>query len=263
MSAQSTPPIGWVLRLRSWRNAASLRIAAGIRVSRGVYVETPGVELQPQPPARAARIAALRERYGATFESWLARPTSLNNYAYLDLLDRSFSAAASAPPVAAVMSDVGCASFWYASALQVYFRPAALTGFDVEAWRRYANGHTRREYAQGYAGRWPATSFRGEDYRGVHQPADLITCFYPFLTAAPLVAWGLPIKLLKPKELFASMARNLRPGGGLFMVNHGPAEAEMAGQVARAAGFCPSWSYTEADPLLARPQCPVASYWRR
>jgi hypothetical protein len=267
MSAQSTPAVGWPQRLRSWRNEWTLRIAERIRYSRGVFCETPCAALRAQPAGRAARIEALAQRYGARFESWLSETTSLNNYAYLDLLDRAFEQAGASGrgslPASASLADVGCANFWYASALQVFFRPRRLDGYDVEAFRRYANGHTRQDYASGYAARWPETRFNGVDYRIVSSPADLITCWYPFVTPRPLLAWGLPLNLLKPKELFEKMAENLSPGGGLFLVNHGAAEAQIAADFAMYAGFRRQWLWEQSDPLLPRPQCPVASYWQR
>jgi hypothetical protein len=267
MSAQSTPAIRWSQRWRSLRNEWTLRIAARIRYSRGVFVETACGALSGQPAARAARIEELALRHGARFEEWLSENSSLNNYAYLDLLDRAFALAGSdiraLLPASPQMADVGCANFWYASALQVFFRPRRLDGYDVEAFRRYANGHTRQDYASGYAQRWPETRFHGMDYGQVSTPSDLITCWYPFLTPQPLLAWGLPLNLLKPKELFQKMADNLSPGGGLFMVNHGAAEAQIAGGIAISAGFRRLLLWEHSDPLLPRPRCPVASYWQR
>jgi hypothetical protein len=267
MSAQSTSAIGWSQHLRSWRNALTLRIAAQVRFSRGVYVETACGTLSSQPAARAARIEELAVRYGARSESWLSEDTSLNNYAYLDVLDRAFAAARpelrEGLPAGAALGDVGCANFWYASALQVFFRPGRLDGYDVEAFRRYANGHTRQDYAAGYARRWPETRFHGLDYRQVSTPADLITCWFPFVSAEPLLAWGLPLKLLKPIDLFEKMAGNLSSGGGLFMVNHGAGEAQIAADYAVSAGFRRLLSWEHAAPLLPRPRSPVASYWQR
>lgn len=262
MSGETHPRISCAQRLRSWRNDLSLRIGATIRFSRGPYVETPCMTLGVLPPARAARIEALASRYNVRFELWLNESTSLNNYAYLDLLDHAFANRGGRPEVGA-MTDVGCASFWYASALQVFFRPKTLSGYDVEVFRRYANGHTRQDYAAGYAMRWPGTRFTGADYRHVAEPADLISCWYPFVTVAPLLAWGLPFNLLKPKELFLRIAGNLRSDGALFMVNHGAIEADLASAAADSAGLKRKWAWVGDDPLLPRPQCPVASYWQR
>jgi hypothetical protein len=178
------------------------------------------------------------------------------------MLDRAWSAAGEAQPRGCVMADVGCASFWYVAALQAFFRPRRLTGYELEAFRRYADGHTRGDYARGYASVWPETEFKGEDYRLVREPADLITCWFPFVTADPTLAWGLPLNLLKPNELLSRIAANLSIRGGFFMVNHGPDEAQIAADHCTAAGLTRRWLWMDPQPLRPRPQPPVASYWQ-
>jgi len=283
MSRQFNSPISWSQRLRSARNALSLRLSERIRFSLGPRAEVPCLALPASPPARAARIRRLAARYGTAFESLLGATTSLNNYAYLDLLDRAFEAHACPPPHGLDLSDVGCANFWYASALQVFFRPRRLDGYEVEGYRRYLNGRTRWDDARGYAGAWPNTAFHLADYCQIAAPAQLITCWFPFVSAAPLLAWGLPLKLLKPQDLFRRIAANLAPsgssgghpppgeapaggwppGGMLFMVNHGESEAAAATELAQTVGLRRRWVWTESDPLLPRPRKLVASYWQR
>lgn len=101
------------------------------------------------------------------------------------------------------------------------------------------------------------------DYCQVAAPTQLITCWFPFVSAAPLLAWGLPLKLLKPMDLFRRMATNLKPAGTLFMVNHGESEARLAAELAEAVGLRRRWLWVESDALLPRPRKPVATYWQR
>ena len=178
-------------------------------------------------------------------------------------MDRAFAAHAMPPPRGLEAADVGSGSFWYVAALQAFFAPRRLEGYEVEGFRRYLNGRTRLDSAQGYAQPWPQTRYHVTDYRQVRQTAALVTCWFPFVSAEPLLSWGLPLNLLKPQELFQQINCNLTADGRFFMVNHGPTEAQVAAGLAKSAGLRLLWVWPESDPLLRRSQKPVASYWQR
>jgi SAM-dependent methyltransferase len=186
---------------------------------------------------QAQRIAALRSRYQVQFEMQMSAATSLNNYDYLDILDRGFDELGLARPSPDVLCDVGCASFWYAATLAAFFRPRQLLGVDLEGHRLFRDGRTRIDYAAGYVARVPHARFVVGDYRRHAEPADLITAWFPFLSAPALLAWRLPLSLLDPAGLFGRIRRNLTPGGLFVMVNHGPAEAALAAEWCVAAGL--------------------------
>ena len=71
------------------------------------------------------------------FESYYGQHTTLANYAYLDLLDQAWTAIGRPLPQGGSVTDVGCANFWYARTLHTFFRPAKLTGVEVEGFRVY------------------------------------------------------------------------------------------------------------------------------
>jgi hypothetical protein len=79
-------------QLRSWRHGFWFGISERVRWSRGIHRETPARELPALSREQIERIAALRARYQVRFEATLNGSTSLNNYEYLDILDRAWTA---------------------------------------------------------------------------------------------------------------------------------------------------------------------------
>ncbi len=251
-----------IQRLRSLRHRFWYGVSERVRWSRGAFRETPALELPALPAEQSRRIAALKERYQTRFESQLGAQTSLNNYEYLDILDHAWSNAAARPLGVDMLCDVGCASFWYAAALDAFFRPRAMVGVEVEGYRLFRDGRTRSDYAAGYVGQRTNARFVVADYLGYTEPADLITAWFPFLTPPAILAWRLPLGLLRPEALFRQIHRNLRPGGCFLMVNHGAAEAELADRLCTAAGFRLQFRQSTPSPLSrGRPSPPVVSAW--
>lgn len=238
-------------RLRSLRHLFWYGVSERVRWSRGTVRETPALRLAGLTAEQTQRIAALRSRYQVQFELRMNQATALNNYEYLDLLDRAWSAAAATPPSGGVLCDVGCASFWYAATLQAFFAPKRITGVEVEGHRLFRDGHARIDYASGYLADFPDASFVVLDYRDHEMPADVITAWFPFVTPAAILAWRLPLTLLEPRELFARVARNLNAGGLFVMVNHGSREAALAADYCSAAGLRRR-SYFSAPGLLSK-----------
>ena len=85
------------------------------------------------------------------------------------MLDRAFAGRAR-PEGMELLCDVGCASFWYAAALEAFFRPRALVGVEVEGYRLFKDGHTRSDHAAGYVGQRPNARFVVADYRTIGSP---------------------------------------------------------------------------------------------
>jgi hypothetical protein len=252
-----------VQRLRSFRHGLWYGISERLRWSRGTFEETPARELPDLGCEKAERIAALCHRYQVQFEQRLNAATSLNNYEYLDLLDRGWRQSGMDRPQGGVLCDVGCASFWYAAALQNFFRPIRLIGVEVEGYRLFKGGYTRRDYASGYLSRMPAAEFVVADYARLEEPADVITAWFPFLTPTALLAWRLPLSLLAPALLFRQIKHNLLPHGLFFMVNHGAEEAALAAHWCDAAGLEPAARWTASKTLGApRMLAPELSWWR-
>lgn len=197
------------------------------------------------------------------FERRMSAATAMNNYEYLDLLDRAWSATGRERPAGGLLCDVGCASFWYAAALASFFSARQLVGVEVEGHRLFKNGHTRIDYAAGYLADLPAR-FVVADYRGLDLPADIITAWFPFVTPTAILAWRLPLSLLAPRALFERVCRNLRVGGVFVMVNHGATEAAVAEELCVATGLRRQSRFAEPGVFSRhRATAAILSTWTR
>lgn len=100
---------------------------------------------------------------------------------------------------------------------------------EVDAHRRYVDLSTRRTYALrllrglGNGHRYLAGDVSNPAC-GVRDAYGLITWWLPFVTPAPLHAWGLPAELFSPERLLASVLARLAEGGWLLLVNQGEDE---------------------------------------
>ena len=250
-------------RVRSLRHELSLRLSRRLRWSRGEFREEPAGELLDLAPAERDRIAQLRRAFGVDFAASEGAVTARNNYAYLDALVRAHGVFGEQPPRAPVVVDVGCANFWYAASLHAFFRPERLHGVEIDGYRRYRDGHTRHDYAQGHVRDLAGATFTVADVADLELPADVISAWFPFVTAGPLLAWRLPLSVLRPPALFASIRRNLRPGGRFLMVNQGAAEYQAASGFAAHAGLEQHCDVCRLDlGFVGRTQPAVLSLWR-
>ncbi len=250
-------------RLRSARHRLRYGVSESVRRSRGPYRETPARELS-LTSEQSQRVAALRNRYQVRFEAQLTSATSTNNYEYLDILDRAWARWGRTVPLGGVLCDVGCASFWYAAALQAFFRPRDQVGVEIEGYRRFKNGRSRIDYAQGYLQELPKSRFMIADYRHCDLPADVITSWFPFVGPVAILAWRLPLSLLAPAELFARICHNLSADGVFVMVNHGEEEADIAMRYCNAAGLLRSFRSDEPGLLSGyRLRPAILSCWVR
>lgn len=256
-------PVTFSQRVRSYYHGIWHGLTASLRWTRGACVERPAGRLVGQSAEAAAMIADLQQRYGVTFEQQLNATTALNCYDYAAILDAALRAWNVTIPAGGALHDIGSANFWYATVLDRLFRPSSLVGVEVDGYRLYPNGYSRWDAAQGYLSAIPQGRYVVADYQAFCEPADLITAWYPFVTAEPLLAWRLPLTVFHPSALFARVAQNLRDGGLFFMVNHGHEEAAVASAFCLAAGLRPYRPSCAPHTLRSHSRPPVVSCWRR
>lgn len=231
--------------------------------SRGTYRERPAKELRDLSGIQHERIASLQRYFRVRFEARATQATALKQYDYLDILDQAWSALKLPVLTGGVVQDIGPSNFWYAPVLHTFFRPTELIGVEVEGHRIYLNGYSRLDYAHGYIQDLAHTKFLVRDYSSYHQPANIVTAWYPFVTPGPMLAWRMPLSLFTPHTLFSQVARNLQPHGLFLMVNQGRGEASIAAAWCLKAGLVRHGSCELRPILRPRIPAPVLSCWVR
>jgi SAM-dependent methyltransferase len=213
-----------------------------------------------------------------------SRTTWLDALARLDGLERLV--AAHELPVgddgAVRALDVGCGDFRYATALAAFFarhglrngqapRRVVLRGVELDGHGVYRDGHARADHAAAHAELASAGSsevhFHVADFARRQWPEqDVVTMFFPFLSAHACLQWGVPLSRLRPRRLVARAVAAVRPGGWLLVVDQTPAEHArlsqlLAGhpvQLLATVGFA-----SGLVPWAERTQGQVATLWQR
>ncbi|MEB3244513.1 MAG: hypothetical protein VKJ06_00810 [Vampirovibrionales bacterium] len=183
---------------------------------------------------------ALAETYGLSEPLSLMTLTraqiTMTYAAYLQAMVRAVSQ--TEIPVQPVWLDVGAKNWDYGQALTRVLAPKAITGVELDAYRRYADGYCRWDYAQTHAkamAEFAPAHYIAGDVCALTEPFDGISWFFPFVVPAPLVAWGLPDQCFKPQALLQHVLGLLKPGGLLFIVNQGDWEAEAQAELLKNA----------------------------
>ncbi len=132
----------------------------------------------------------------------MSAATSIRNYEYLDILDRGWRESGMRRPEGGALCDVGCASFWYAAALQAFFRPDRLVGVEVEGHRLFRDGRSRIDYAAGYLEQLPNARFVVADYTNYPEPADVITAGFRSSRRPPYWRGGCRCRSWRPRGSF-------------------------------------------------------------
>ncbi|MFT4511793.1 MAG: SAM-dependent methyltransferase [Planctomycetota bacterium] len=141
-------------------------------------------------------------------------------------------------------ADFGCGDFYYAAALSQWLarhqeaagqdpgvgpRNVVLRGLELDGHGIYRDGHSRADHARARAAAasngGATVRFEVADAAFARLPEqDVVTLFFPFLTAYASLSWGAPLSRLRPRRLLERAVRSLRPGGWLVVANQTPRE---------------------------------------
>ena len=198
------------------------------------FVESPAVRRACE--LRAEELAARYDLAGLGRRS--TRLVYRENLALLDNLERLLPPAqllASSEPLRVL--DVGSAGWLYVFGLERFFarcgragtapRAVELLGVELDGHVLYPGFQSCGDHAAARAAQTanPRVQYHIADFLVADcGTRDVVTLFYPFVTAYALLAWGLPIFHFRPKRLLAKAVQTLAPGGLLVVCSQTTAE---------------------------------------
>jgi SAM-dependent methyltransferase len=130
--------------------------------------------------------------------------------------------------------DIGSGDWEYVFALHRFFRnknptTVHLSGVEMDGHGIYPDGYSRADYTAAYIRSLQDKNvdIRYGDMTGMEFPRqDVVTCFFPFILPYQILAWGLPLHLLRPRQLLQRQAECIKPGGIWYLVCHAQEERD-------------------------------------
>ncbi len=129
--------------------------------------------------------------------------------------------------------EVGCQDFSRLPALKFFFKSqiaeVAFHGLELDPFPVLSDLHSRWDRAHYYIslGTQTQDQFFAGDFFTWSQKTKGLICFFPFVTAAPAVSWGLPERCGDVQKWVAGIERCLDDGGFLFVVHQGREEEKI------------------------------------
>lgn len=162
----------------------------------------------------------------------------LENLYIIELLEQSFSFNKISTPS---ILDIGSKNWFYAQGEHAFFahncKDFSLTGIELDAFRVYTSFYSRYDAANFYIKGLKNTEYIAGNLLNHNHKYDYITWFFPFITATPLLKWGLPLKFYKPKEMLSHAYNLLNKNGQMLIVNQGKEEYKIQLQLLQELGI--------------------------
>ena len=227
-------------------NTVEFRLRNRLKLSRGRYDEPieSKVDLFRESPANGLEWSALEQQYVERYSLQAFRERSSRLH-YLEVL-AMLKQLETLLPVDVMQSivsqcdgvcrwlDVGTKNGIYLAAL-VYYSAAyglevSVDGLEIDPYRLYWDGHTRKDYADAFLKDRPNVHYRIGDVTDCSVTEALgqyhvVSSFLPFVFESPHLAWGLPLTSFRPEVYCAAVQRLVLPNGFLLVTNQGEEES--------------------------------------
>jgi hypothetical protein len=222
---------------RSKRNRLFWRLREKVQFRREGYAERG--DLDPLSDPEASRLESAYELKSVKKD--LSPAVYQKNLATLWILERMLGTVEFSAGNLQVL-EPGCQDFARLPSLRAYFRNRGLdpriTGLEVDAYPLLAGFHSRADKARYYlslARGAREDRYLAQDFFRWEKSAELLLCFYPFVSTNPALAWGLPKEFGAPAEWVRAFERCLPTGGRLLVVHQGPWEEEAFDEARRGS----------------------------
>ncbi len=141
-----------------------------------------------------------------------------------------------------VVADIGARNFALAPVIDQHFRSlgyqTVVHGIEIDAYRRFTDFHTRADYGYDFAKKIEHGYYHPVDFLTWQKPLHLAFLLNPFVSIEALLAWGLPISKLMPKEIFLHAYQLLKPQAGIVVLsNTSEEERTISFDIAKEVGF--------------------------
>jgi hypothetical protein len=251
--------------LRDARNRLDYPLRQLFRWRRAGFRIQPPAQADPfaaLPPQDRPRAMALAERLTQTYhlEDFAAQTTPVNyreNLFYLHLLESALETTQVSLPETVRAADIGPSHWFYVQALAALLRwwqtprprPIDLRGYEIDAYRVYADLHSRYDHALGHMRGLAGVTYIPRGFSAQPAAFHLIFMLFPFVFPEDHLKWGLPGNFFRPRDLLQAAWQSLQPGGALIIVNQGEAEHRAQRALLEAEGI-PIRAAFRHDPLL-------------
>ncbi len=252
--------------LMNLRNGADYPLRQFFRWRRGDirWVNEPKESLFSDLPPADCQLAqqsaqALLETYHleSFYHNSRARIYQENLY-YLDLLQEALRKAELNLGEVITCADVGPSDWFYVQALYALLRwydapqgrKVNLIGYERDAYRVYADFHSRYDHALAYLKGLEGVVYLPHAFEAQAEHFDLIFLLFPFVFLEDHLRWGLPKSTFDPKSLLRAVWQSLRPGGGLVIANQGRDEHEQQQKLMQSVGIPIAAAFRFDSPLF-------------
>jgi hypothetical protein len=221
--------------------------------------QDPWAALPPEDRPRAAELAGrlIRQYHLEDFASQTTPINYRENLFYLHLLECALEASAISLPDTIRAADIGPSHWFYVQAQAALLRwwrtphprEIDLQGYEIDAYRVYADLHSRHDHALGHMRGLPGVTYIPRGFSAQPTTFHLIFMLFPFVFSKDHLEWGLPGSLFQPRALLQAAWQSLQSGGLLIIVNQGEAEHTAQRALLESEGI-PIRAAFRHDPLL-------------